>query len=276
MKRFLHGALAHIVGVALVMVAAVSVAPAASPFPNRPVTIVLPFAPGGGGDLLARIISAKLEPKLGQPVIVEDKPGAGGVIASNAVSKATPDGYTMLMGTSSPLAIDATLYKRLPYNPGNDFIPVAEVARVPFVLVVNPSLPVKSVAELIQYAKANPGKLSFGSSGIGSPGHLFMELFMSMTGTKMVHVPYKGSLPALTDVVAGHIQLMFCDVGPGRGQMESGRVRSLGISTKTKFSEVPTVPPIADFGRAGLRRGRLADAGRAGQDAAPDRREAAQ
>lgn len=244
--KILHGALTHIVGLALVMAAAVSTAPAAQTFPNRPVTIVLPFAAGGAGDLLARIISAKLEPRLGQPVVVEDKPGAGGVIASNTVAKGTADGYTMLMGTSSPLAIDSTLYKHLPYNPATDFIPIAEVARVPFVLVVNPSLPVKSVDDLIKYAKANPGKLSFGSSGIGSPHHLFMQLFMSMTGTKMVHVPYKGSVPALIDVVAGHIQLMFCDVGPGRGQMQSGKVRSLGISTKARFSEVPTVPPIAD------------------------------
>jgi tripartite-type tricarboxylate transporter receptor subunit TctC len=247
--RMLHGALAHAVGAVLVMLAAVSAS--AQTYPDRPIMIVLPFAPGGGGDLLARIISAKLDQRLGKPVLVEGKPGAGGVIASNFVAKGTPDGYTLLMGTSSPLAIDVTLYKSLPYNPGVDFIPVIEMALVPFVLVVNPSLPVKTVEELIQYAKANPGKLSFGSSGIGSPGHLFMEVFKSMTGTSMIHVPSKGTLPALNDVIAGHIQLMFCDVGPCRGQLQSGTVRPLGISTKTRFTAVPNIPTIAESGVPG-------------------------
>ncbi len=247
--KMLHGALAHAAGAVLAMMAALSAS--AQPYPNRPVTIVLPFAPRGGGDLLVRSISAKLEQRLGKPVIIESKPGAGGVIASNIVAKSAPDGYTLLMGTSSPLAINVTLYKSLPYNPGTDFIPVIDMARVPFVLVVNPSLPVKAVRELIEYAKANPNKLSFGSSGVGSPGHLFMELFKSMTGTSMIHVPYKGTLPALSDAVAGHIQLMFCDVGPCRGQMESGAVRPLGIATKTRFVTVPNIPTIAESGVPG-------------------------
>ncbi len=248
--KILHGALAHAAGAVLAMMAAVSAS--AQPYPNRPITIVLPFAPGGGGDLLVRSISAKLEQRLGKPVVIESKPGAGGVIASNIVAKSAPDGYTLLMGTSSPLAINVTLYKSLPYNPGTDFIPVIDMARVPFVLVVNPSLPVKTVRELIEYAKANPNKLSFGSSGVGSPGHLFMEMFKSMTGTSMIHVPYKGTLPALRDAVAGHLQLMFCDVGPCRGQLESGAVRPLGIATKTRFVTVPNTPTIAESGVPGF------------------------
>jgi tripartite-type tricarboxylate transporter receptor subunit TctC len=247
--KILHWALVHAAGAVLAMVAAVSAS--AQNYPNRPITIVLPFAAGGGGDMLARIVSAKLEQQLGRPVLVEPKPGAGGVIASNVVAKGTADGYTLLMGTSSPLAINVTLYKSLPYNPGTDFIPVIDMARVPFVLVVNPSLPVKTVRELIQFAKENPDKLSFGSSGVGSPGHLFMEMFKSMTGTSMIHVPYKGTLPALSDVVAGHIQLMFCDVGPCRGQLESGAVRPLGIATKTRFTTVPNIPTIAESGVPG-------------------------
>lgn len=244
--RILHAALA---GAVLIMATAVPAS--AQTYPDRPIMIVLPFAPGGAGDLLARIISTRLQERLGKPVIIEGKPGAGGVIASNYVAKSTPDGYVLLMGTSSPLAIDVTLHKSLPYNPGTDFIPVIEMASVPFVLVVNPSLPVKTVEELIQYAKANPGKLSFGSSGVGSPGHLFMELFNSMTGTSMIHVPYKGTLPALNDVIAGHIQLMFCDVGPCRGQLQSETVRPLGISTKNRFSAVPKIPTIAESGVPG-------------------------
>ena len=247
--RMLHRTLVHAAGAVLAIVAAVSAS--AQTYPNRPITIVLPFAAGGGGDLLARVVSAKLEQRLGKPVIVEAKPGAGGVIASNVVAKGTPDGYTLLMGTSSPLAINVTLYKSLPYNPGTDFIPVIDMARVPFVLVVNPSLPVKTVRELIEYAKANPDKLSYGSSGVGSPGHLFMEIFKSMTGTSMTHVPYKGTLPALSDVVAGHIQLMFCDVGPCSGQLQSGNVRPLGIATKTRFPTVPNIPTIAESGVPG-------------------------
>lgn len=247
--RIFHRVLVHVIGVGVAMAALVSAY--AQNYPSRPITIVLPFAPGGAGDLLARIVGAKLEQQLGKPVLIEGKPGAGGVVATNFVAKGTPDGYTLLMGTSSPLAIDATLYKTLPYNPATDFIPVADVASVPFVLVVNPSLSVKTVKELIEFAKTNPDKLSFGSSGVGSPGHLFMEMFKQMTGTRMIHVPYKGTLPALNDVVAGHIQLMFCDVGPCGGQLQSGTVRPLGIATKTRFTTVPNIPTIAESGVPG-------------------------
>jgi len=224
----------------------------AQTYPNKPITIVLPFAAGGGGDMLARIISAKLEPKLGKPIIVEAKPGAGGVIGTGVVARSPADGYTLLMGTSTPLAINVTMHKSLPYNPATDFIPIADVASVPFVLVVNPDLPIKSVADLIAYAKANPGKLSFGSSGVGAPHHLYMEMFKSMTGTEMMHVPYKGTLPALQDVIAGHIQLMFCDIGPCGGMISGGKVRPLGIATKARFPTMPDIAPIAELGVPGF------------------------
>jgi tripartite-type tricarboxylate transporter receptor subunit TctC len=234
----------------------VSVAPmlaaSARDYPTRPVTIVVPFAAGGGTDLLARMIGARLEQRLGTTFIIDNKPGAGAVIGANFVAKAAPDGYTLLMATSTPMAINATLHKSLPYDPGTDLIPIAAVAEVPFILVVNPSLPINSVQALIQYARDNPGMLSFGSSGPGAPHHLFMELFKSMTGTDMTHIPYKGTLPALNDVIAGHIPLMFCDFAPAVAQFQAGKVRPLGISTRTRIPAVGDIPTIDEAGVPGF------------------------
>jgi len=238
--------------VGLLALAAPAFAGPADTYPNRPVTIVAPFAAGGGGDLLARMLGARLEQKLGKSFVVENKVGAGGVIGTQSVAKAQADGYMLLMATSTPMAINVTLYKKLPYDPVADLVPVANVAQVPFILVVNPALPVKTVPELIAYAKANPGKLSFGSSGLGAPHHLFMELFKSMTGTDMTHVPYKGTLPALNDVVAGHIDLMFADLAPAMAQIEAGKVRSLGVSTKDRLTAVKDIPTIAEAGVPGF------------------------
>jgi tripartite-type tricarboxylate transporter receptor subunit TctC len=246
----IHHIVAVLAGI-FVSVAAMLVAPARD-YPARPVTIVVPFAPGGGTDLLARMIAARLEQRLGTTFIVDNKPGAGAVIGANFVAKAAPDGYTLLMATSTPMAINATLHKSLPYDPGTDFIPIAAVAEVPFILVVNPSLPVNSVQALIQYAKDNPGKLSFGSSGPGAPHHLFMELFKSMTGTDMAHIPYKGTLPALNDVIAGHIPLMFCDFAPAVAQFQASTVRPVGISTRTRIPAVADIPTIDEAGVPGF------------------------
>jgi len=215
-------------------------------YPVRTVTILCPYAPGGSTDILARVLGNALSERFGKPFVIENRPGAGTVIATNAAAKANPDGYTLLMGTSTPLAINATLHKTLPYDPAKDFVPLALVANVPFVLVVNPSLPVRTTGDLVKYAKANRGKLSFGSSGPGSPHHLYMELFKAMTGTELVHIPYRGSVPALTDVVAGVIPLMFVDLAPSLSLIRDGRVRALGISSKTRVPELPDVPPIAD------------------------------
>jgi tripartite-type tricarboxylate transporter receptor subunit TctC len=218
----------------------------AQSYPARPVTILVPYAAGGATDILARILADGLSKKLGQPFIVEDRPGAGTVIAGNAVAKATPDGYTLLMGTSTPLAINATLHKHLSYDPVKDFVPLALIAKVPFVLVVNPNLPVRSVADLIDYAKQNPGKLSYGTSGPGSPHHLYMELLKSMTGTELVHVPYKGSVPALQDVMAGTIPVMFVDLAPSLNLIRAANVRAIAVSSATRIPELPDVPPVAD------------------------------
>jgi len=209
---------------------------------------VVPFTAGGSTEILARIVAQKLEERLGKPFLVEMKPGAGTAIGSNAVAKAAPDGYTLLMATSTPMAINVTLHKNLPYDPTTDFVPIALVAQSPFLLVVHPAVPANSVAELVAYAKANPGKLSFGSAGPGSPHHLFGELFKSITGTQMTHVPYRGSLPALNDVIAGHIPLMFCDVPPSAPMIESRLVRALGVSTKARLPALSEIVPIAEAG----------------------------
>jgi len=225
---------------------------AAQNYPTRPVTIVVPYAAGGGTDLLARMVAQKLEQRLGKSFIVENRPGGGTVIAALAVAKAPADGYTLLMGTSTPLAINATLHKRLPYDPATDFVPLALIANVPFVLVVNPSQPIKSTSDLIKLAKEKPGLLSYGTSGPGSPHHLFAELFKSMTGIEMTHVPYKGSVPALTDVVAGHMPLMFCDLAPAQPMIKQGKVRALGVSSAVRVASLPDVAPIAEVGVPGF------------------------
>ena len=225
---------------------------AAQNYPTRPVTIIVPYAAGGGTDLLARMVAQKLEQRLGKSFIVENRPGGGTVIAALAVAKAPADGYTLLMGTSTPLAINATLHKKLPYDPVTDFVPLALVANVPFVLVVNPSLPIKSVRDLIKLAKEKPGSLSYGTSGPGSPHHLYAELFKSMTGVEMIHVPYKGSVPAITDVVAGHIPLMFCDLAPAQPMIKQGKVRALGVSSAVRVPSLPDVAPIAEVGVPGF------------------------
>ena len=220
----------------------------AEDYPARPVTIVVPFTPGGSTDIIARMLAQQLEQRLGKSFVVENRPGAGTIIGATAVAKTAPDGYVLLMAPSSTMAVNVTLYKKLPYDPPTDFIPLAGLARVPFVLLVNPSLPVHSLLELIAYAKARPGQLSFASVGPGVPHHLYAELLMSTAGIAMTHVPYKGSAPALNDVVAGHIPLMFCDFAPAVGMLRAGKVRPLGVTTRTRVPAFPDIPPIAEAG----------------------------
>jgi tripartite-type tricarboxylate transporter receptor subunit TctC len=218
----------------------------ADDFPTRTITIVVPYTPGGSTEILARILAQNLTPRLGQSVIVENRPGAGTVIGTSYVAKAEPDGYTLLMATPTPLAINVRVHKELPYDPATDLVPLAMLAAAPFVLIINPNLPVHSVKELIAYAKERPGKLSYGSGGVGAPHHLYAELFKSMTGIQLTHVPYKGSVPALNDVVAGHIELMFCDVPPSAGMITAGKVRALGVTTKARLAAFPDIPPIGE------------------------------
>ena len=223
----------------------------AQDYPSRPVTVVVPFAPGGGVDQMARLISGKLEQRLGKSFIIENKPGAGSIIAATYVQKAAPDGHTLLMAPAPTMAVNVSLYKNLPYDPTTDFSLIGLLSGTPFVLMVNVDLPVKSVPELLAYAKANQDKMTFASAGPGVPHHLFMELFKSMTGMKASHVPYRGSLPALNDLVAGHIPMMFSDLGPATGLIEGKRVRVLGISTRTRHPSFPDIAPLAEVGVPG-------------------------
>jgi tripartite-type tricarboxylate transporter receptor subunit TctC len=221
----------------------------AGDYPDRQVTFVVPFAPAGGTDILTRLLAQKLEQALGKPFVVENRPGAGTVLATNFVAKSPADGYTIMMDVSS-LAIDVTLYKSLPYAPAKDLALVALIARVPFVLVINPSLPVNNVEELIKLAKERP--LSYGSGGIGAFHHLAAALFCSMAGIKMTHVPYRGTAPALNDLLGGYIQVMFSDLGPALPMINSGKVRALAVTTKESFAALPNVPPLADAGVPGF------------------------
>jgi tripartite-type tricarboxylate transporter receptor subunit TctC len=220
----------------------------AEDFPSRPVTIIVPFAPAGGTDILARMLAQKLEQRLSKPFVVENRPGAGTVIATNFVVNSPPDGYTIAMTVSS-LAIDVTLYKKLPYDPAKDLALVALIASVPFVLVVSPSLPVTSVDDLIKLAKQRP--LSYGSGGIGAFHHLAGSLFANMAGIKMTHVPYRGTAPALNDLLGGYIQLMFSDLGPALPLITAGKLRALAVTNRDRFTALPDVPPLGDAGVPG-------------------------
>jgi len=221
----------------------------AGAYPERQVSFIVPFAPAGGTDILARILAQKLEQRLGKAFVVENRPGAGTILATNYVAKSAPDGYTIAMTVSS-LAADVTLYKSLPYDPAKDFALVALIARVPFVLVVNPALPVNSVEDLINLAKQRT--LSYGSGGVGAFHHLAAAMFSTMTGIKMTHVPYRGSAPALNDLMAGYVQLMFTDYGPAAPFISSGKVRALAVTTKQPFPVLPEVPPLAEAGVPGF------------------------
>ena len=218
-----------------------------STYPTKPVRLVVPFPAGGTTDIIARATAQKLSEAWGQQVIVDNRPGAGGNVGSELVAKSAPDGYTLLMGTVGTHAINPSLYAKMPYDHVKDFAPVILVAGVPNVLVVNPELPVKSIPELIAYAKANPGKLNFASSGNGTSIHLSGELFKAMTGVQMTHVPYKGSAPALTDLVGGQVQLMFDNLPSSLAFIKAGKLRALAVTSTARAAALPDVPTVADF-----------------------------
>jgi tripartite-type tricarboxylate transporter receptor subunit TctC len=224
----------------------------ADDYPSRPVTLIAPWPAGGAVDTLCRIFAAKLTDRLGKSVIVENRPGAGSVLGVAAAARAAPDGYTMVMAGSASLASTVTIYKKLPYDPMKEFSPLALITRIPFVLVVNPSLPVKTVPELIALAKKEPGRLSYASGGPGSPHHLFMELFKSMTGTQMLHVPYKGTAPAINDVIGGQVPVMFGDVVASLPLATSGKVRALAVSSSIRLPSAPDIPTVAEAGVPGF------------------------
>jgi tripartite-type tricarboxylate transporter receptor subunit TctC len=223
----------------------------AQDYPSKPIRLVVPFAAGGATDVLARLVGERLTASLGQQVVVDNRPGAGGNIGSDIVARAEPDGYTILMGAVGTHAINPSLYPKMPYDPVKDFAPVTLVASVPNVLVVNPEVPANSVQELIDLAKAKPGELNFASSGNGTSIHLSGELFKAMTGTDIVHVPYKGSGPAVTDLLGGQVQMMFDNMPSSLPHVKAGKLRALGVTSAKRSPALPEVPTIAEAGVPG-------------------------
>lgn len=221
--------------------------PAQAAFPDRAIRIIVPFAPGGGVDIMARLVADFMSRDLGEPVIVENKPGAGTIMGTAAAASSTPDGYTLLMA-SSPYALIPSIKANLPYDPFKAFAPVALVARSFDIVVVNPKLPFNSVQDVITYAKANPGKLNFGSPGIGTSPHLAGELFKSLAHVDMTHVPYKGSAPAITDLLSGQIQLMFSTVPSVASYVRGGQLRALAVTTAQRSAAYADLPTVAEAG----------------------------
>jgi tripartite-type tricarboxylate transporter receptor subunit TctC len=220
--------------------------PAHAQYPNRPVTIVVPLAAGSGLDVLARIYAEKLAQSLGKPVIVENRPGASLMLAANAVAAAPPDGHTLLVSTSSAMAINLTLFKQVTYDPDRDFIPISLYVKSPFILVVNPEIPAKNVAELIAYIKANQGKLSYSSPGAGVAQHLSMEFMKNQFGLEITHVPYRATPQSIQHIAAGHVALGWAEAGASIPLIQGGKLRALAVSSTTRLPLLPEVPPLAD------------------------------
>jgi len=232
--------------------AVVATAHAADVYPSKPVRIVVPFPPGGPADVLARTVADKLQASLGQPVVVDNRPGAGGNIGMELVAKAAPDGHTLVLAPAGNLTVNPSLYRNVPYDVARDFAPVTVIAAVPNVLVVNAQVPAKDVGELIAYAKANPGKLNFASPGPGSGAHLAGELLKSSAGIEMVHVPFNGVAPAVTAVVAGNVQVMFAGTSSAMPQVAAGKLRALGVASPKRIASAPALPTLDESGLPGF------------------------
>ena len=247
----------------------------AQDYPTQPVKLVVPFPAGGGTDALARWFAKGLEAKLGQPFVVENRAGSGTTLGAGFVARAAPDGYTIMLGTSSTYAIAPNVYKKVPFDPAKDFAPIALVAEVPFVLVVNPSLPVKSVAELVALVRSKPGAMSYASAGIGTQHHVNAELLKTLTGIEMTHVPYRGGGPALQDVIAGHVPIYFGDVSTVMPLARAGKVRALALTISQRLDAFP-IPDHARGRHHQLQCKRVAGLRRARRHAGADRRAAQQ
>lgn len=249
--KFLFHCVLVTLGLAAALAASVASGQGAASYPSKPIRIVVPFPAAGTTDILARAVGVELFKAYGQPVTIENRPGAGGNLGSDMVAKAAPDGYTLLVGAVSPQAINVALYRDLPYDVMRDFEHITLIAAVPNLLEVHPSVPVKTVKELIDYAKANPGKLAYASSGSGTSIHLSAELFKTMAGVDMLHVPYKGSAPAVTDLLAGQVQLMFDNLPSSLQQVKAGKLRPIAVTTAKRSPTLPDVPTIAESGLPG-------------------------
>ncbi len=223
----------------------------AQPYPSKSIRYVVPYAPGGSTDIVARVLALKLSEALGQQVVVDNRPGAGGSIGADIVAKSPPDGYTMVTAVTGIMAINQFLYKKLPFDPEKDFAPVTQVGSLPLILVVHPSLPAKNVREFISFAKAKPGQLNYGSSGVGTATHMTTELFKTMAGVDLVHIPYKGSGQVMGDVIGGQLALIFDQIVSSLPHVQGGKLRMLGITSAKRFPSLPDLPTIAESGVPG-------------------------
>ena len=236
----------------ILVVACLSQQARAQSYPNRPITLVIPFAPGGSTSIVGRVIADKMAQLLGQGIVIENRPGAGGTAGSRSVARSDPDGYTLLLGYTGTLAIGPALYKNVGYDPRKDFAPIGMIGNAPSALVVHPSFPPKTVAELIAYAKAHPGEVNFGSAGVGSVNHITGEYFARAAGITLTHIPYKGTGPALTDLLGGHIPMALAPIPPVHGNVSAGLLRALAVTGKTRNSLMPDVPTLAESGLGGF------------------------
>ena len=224
----------------------------AQSYPNRPIRMVVPFPPGGPNDVIGRLLAQKISEPLGQQVVLDNRGGAGGIIGTDIVAKAAPDGYTILFSGTASLSINPSLYLKLPYDPLKDFSHITLVGTAPSILVMHPAVPVKTIKDLIDLAKAKPGKLNFASAGIGTPPHLAGEMFNSMTGVQMVHVPYKGGGPALTDLIAGQVEMYFAGISTALPLIKDGKLRAIAVTSARRTAIMPEMPTIAESGLPGF------------------------
>jgi tripartite-type tricarboxylate transporter receptor subunit TctC len=224
----------------------------AQTYPTRTITLVIPFAPGGSNTVVGRAIADKIGELLGEKIVIDNRPGAGGTVGTRAVAKSEPDGYTLLLSFTGTMAIAPSLYKNVGYDPRRDFAPIGMIGNAPNSLVVHPSFPAKTLAELVAYAKANPGKVNFGSAGAGTASHITGEYFAASAGIKLVHIPYKGTGPALTDLLGGHIPMAFAPIPASHANVSAGLLRALAVTSATRSSLLPDVPTVAESGFPGF------------------------
>jgi len=251
-QRNLVGVMRLILPVALIALQALVGDALAADYPARPIKLVVPYAPGGGADGVARIVAKTVSESIGQPIVIENKGGAGAIVGTDLVAKAEPDGYTLLLGQSGPISINPAVYKSLPYDPQKDFAPVSMTTAYPYILVVNAELPAKTLAEFVALAKAKPGTMNYGSTGVGAANHLVAELFNSKAGLKMTHIPYRGTALATADLVAGQLTMVFGDPISVLPHIQSGKLRALAVTSLQRSSVAPAVPTIAESGYPGF------------------------